>query len=303
MCWMQVLTSMLTAAQERAVAAVADALPAAVEKLATARSSPLIVALLGVFAQLVHTDAAQLIDYLAAAPAPGNPQPRCPKHIPRFCAAHRCTAKRKELLPQIDCGHARLRNFYHLDAWLRGMERRLEAFRDTVWRAGGQGSALDLLLQVWTERALEFKGAAEIKLSTTALAGLLAARHPALSSVQVKGRRLDVDSGIRTRARAAHQAEQWQWVPAPAKLLALLADALIELREGPSHASENSLSPHSTTLVDLQLAVALRWHMYEGLCTCSRPPDWTLQSGAVCNPLLECLRIMTPLLSCPSPNV
>lgn len=123
---------------------------------------------------------------------------------------------------------------------------------------GGQGRALDLLLQVWTERALEFKGVHDIKLSTSALAVLLSTRHPALASVrvnhscptltskrnasrqkfqrhvvrQVKGKRLDTESGIRTRSRAAWQQEQWQWVPAPAKLFALLADTLIEAKEG-----------------------------------------------------------------------
>ena len=57
---------------ERTIGAIAEILPAAVAKLATAKSSPLIVALLSVFAQLVHTNAVQLIDYLAAAPSPGQ---------------------------------------------------------------------------------------------------------------------------------------------------------------------------------------------------------------------------------------
>lgn len=46
--------------------------------------------------------------------------------------------------------------------------------------------------------------------------------------MQVKGKRMDVDSGIRTRSRAKHQAEQWSMEPAPAKILALLADYLQE---------------------------------------------------------------------------
>ena len=46
--------------------------------------------------------------------------------------------------------------------------------------------------------------------------------------MQVKGKRMDVDSGIRTRSRAKQQAEQWSMEPAPAKILALLADYLQE---------------------------------------------------------------------------
>ena len=46
--------------------------------------------------------------------------------------------------------------------------------------------------------------------------------------MQVKGRRMDIDSGIRTRSRAKQQAEQWSMEPAPAKILALLADYLQE---------------------------------------------------------------------------
>lgn len=47
-------------------------------------------------------------------------------------------------------------------------------------------------------------------------------------TLQVKGQRIDVNSKIRTRARAKEQAEQWQMVPLPAKLIALLADSVSE---------------------------------------------------------------------------
>ena len=39
---------------------------------------------------------------------------------------------------------------------------------------------------------------------------------------------MDVDSSIRTRSRAKQQAEQWQMVPLPAKLLSLLTDTVSE---------------------------------------------------------------------------
>ena len=48
----------------------------------------------------------------------------------------------------------------------------------------------------------------------------------------MKGKRLDVDEGIRTRARAKRQAEQWQYVSAPTKIFCLLADTLLEAHEG-----------------------------------------------------------------------
>ena len=50
--------------------------------------------------------------------------------------------------------------------------------------AGGQGSALQLVLGLWTERFLEFQGAYHIKLSVSALALLLATRHTALAAAQ-----------------------------------------------------------------------------------------------------------------------
>ena len=58
-------------------------------------------------------------------------------------------------------------------------------------------------------------------------------------AAQVKGKRLDTESGIRTRSRAATQREQYEAVPAPVQIFVLLADMLIEAREGarPEHNS------------------------------------------------------------------
>ena len=53
-------------------------------------------------------------------------------------------------------------------------------------------------------------------------------KHAVGVHLQVKGQRIDVNSKIRTRARAKEQAEQWQMVPLPAKLIALLADSVSE---------------------------------------------------------------------------
>jgi hypothetical protein len=145
---------------------------------------------------------------------------------------------------------------------------------------------------VWCERQIEVRTAYDIRLTTSALAGLLAAPHPALDAMQVsstrvcllgearvrpspaqpslrsrpsspwvatafnplpsvpscppsppphstprcltppalqvKGKRLDTDGGIRTRARAAARAEQWSAVPLRVRLIMLLTDAYIE---------------------------------------------------------------------------
>ena len=56
-----------------------------------------------------------------------------------------------------------------------------------------------------------------------------------LHAEQVKGKRLDLDTGIRTRSRAAAQREQFEAVPAPVQIFVLLADMLIEAREGALH--------------------------------------------------------------------
>lgn len=58
--------------------------------------------------------------------------------------------------------------------------------------------------------------------------------------LQVKGKRLDVDTGIRTRSRAKSQAEQWDYVPASTKIFSLLADTLIEANEGADATDEDS---------------------------------------------------------------
>jgi importin-9 len=88
--------------------------------------------------------------------------------------------------------------------------------------------ALEALMRKWTERQTEIRTAYDIKLTTSALAWLLACRHPALEGVTVRGRRADTDGSVRTRARAKTFAEQWSQVPLKHRLLALLADAYIE---------------------------------------------------------------------------
>ena len=60
--------------------------------------------------------------------------------------------------------------------------------------------------------------------------------------LQVKGQRIDVTSKIRTRARAKQQAEQWQMVPLPAKLIAMLADSVSESQQSQKAAGKRPIS-------------------------------------------------------------
>lgn len=69
-------------------------------------------------------------------------------------------------------------------------------------------------------------------MATAALGALLSCPSPALDAVTVRGARLDVEGGIRTRARAAAAAERWTEVSARVKIVELLADALLESTEG-----------------------------------------------------------------------
>lgn len=57
----------------RLAGAMPEVVAALVAKLAAAQSSPLITSLLILLAQLVRSDARQLLDFLASQPAPGVP--------------------------------------------------------------------------------------------------------------------------------------------------------------------------------------------------------------------------------------
>ncbi|KAI3434732.1 hypothetical protein D9Q98_002793 [Chlorella vulgaris] len=89
-------------------------------------------------------------------------------------------------------------------------------------------SALEACMRKWCERQIEVRTAYDIRLTTAALAALLTSSHPALDLIQVKGKRLDTESGVRTRARARAQAEQWSSVPLRVRIVMLLTDAFIE---------------------------------------------------------------------------
>ncbi|XVE74462.1 hypothetical protein DITRI_Ditri12bG0018900 [Diplodiscus trichospermus] len=77
----------------------------------------------------------------------------------------------------------------------------------------------------------EIQGAYQIKVTTTALALLLSTRHPELSNINVQGHLIKSKAAITTRSKAKLAPDQWTIVSLPQKILALLADALIEIQE------------------------------------------------------------------------
>eukprot|EP00884_Botryococcus_braunii_P000242 jgi/Botrbrau1/10218/Bobra.0362s0008.1 len=97
-----------------------------------------------------------------------------------------------------------------------------------------QHAAVQFVLKLWTEWQGDLNGYYAILLSTAGLAALLASQHPILTAVELPGRRLDLNTGIRTRSKAALMPEQYEMVPADAKIFSLLVDALEEAVEGGS---------------------------------------------------------------------
>ncbi|KAE8661466.1 hypothetical protein F3Y22_tig00113725pilonHSYRG00407 [Hibiscus syriacus] len=77
----------------------------------------------------------------------------------------------------------------------------------------------------------EIQGAYQIKVITSALALLLSTRHPELTKINVQGHLIKSMSGITTRSKANSAPDKWTIMPLPTKILALLADALIEIQE------------------------------------------------------------------------
>ncbi|KDO70163.1 hypothetical protein CISIN_1g046316mg [Citrus sinensis] len=95
----------------------------------------------------------------------------------------------------------------------------------------GYGNSFVYVMSEWTKLQGEIQGAYPIKVTTTALALLLSTRHPELAKINVQGHLIKSDAGITTRAKAKLAPDQWTVLPLPAKILTLLADALIEIQE------------------------------------------------------------------------
>ncbi|KAL5826158.1 hypothetical protein ACOSQ4_017955 [Xanthoceras sorbifolium] len=97
--------------------------------------------------------------------------------------------------------------------------------------AEGHANSFAYVMSEWTEQQGEILGAYQIKVTTTALALLLSTKHAELTNINVQGHPIKSDAGITTRSKAKIAPDQWTVVPLPAKILALLADALIEIQE------------------------------------------------------------------------
>ncbi|KAG5534672.1 hypothetical protein RHGRI_022711 [Rhododendron griersonianum] len=89
--------------------------------------------------------------------------------------------------------------------------------------AEGHDNSFVYVMSEWTKQQGEIQGSYQIKVTTTALALLLSTRHIELGKITVQG--------ITTRSKAKLAPDQWTSMSLPAKILALLTDALIEIQE------------------------------------------------------------------------
>ncbi|KAI4379178.1 hypothetical protein MLD38_005507 [Melastoma candidum] len=110
---------------------------------------------------------------------------------------------------------------------------RIERFIDMLMTipANSYDNAFSYVMSEWTKQQGEIQGLYQIKVTTTALALLLSSMHPELGRINVQGYLIQTAPGIITRSKAKSTPEQWSSLPLPAKILSLLAEALIEIEE------------------------------------------------------------------------
>ncbi|KAI8541271.1 hypothetical protein RHMOL_Rhmol08G0048900 [Rhododendron molle] len=97
--------------------------------------------------------------------------------------------------------------------------------------AEGHANSFVYVMSEWTKQQGEIQGSYQIKVTTTALALLLSTRHIELGKITVQGHLIKSTAGITTRSKAKLAPDQWTSMSLPAKILALLTDALIEIQE------------------------------------------------------------------------
>ncbi|AAG29216.1 hypothetical protein [Arabidopsis thaliana] len=103
--------------------------------------------------------------------------------------------------------------------------------------ADGHENSFTYVMTEWTKQQgkhlypWEIQSAYQIKVTTSALALLLSTRHSEFAKVNVPGSPIQSNGGITTRSKARSAPEQWTIIPLPMKILALLADTLIEIQE------------------------------------------------------------------------
>lgn len=88
-------------------------------------------------------------------------------------------------------------------------------------------SGLPVVISKWLENSVNFAGYDEIKQNIIALAQLYNLDDPRLSQVQVRGDLIIQDTGrIKTRSQARTNPDQYTMVPAPLKIVKVLAEEL-----------------------------------------------------------------------------
>ncbi|KAI5678745.1 hypothetical protein M9H77_09695 [Catharanthus roseus] len=97
--------------------------------------------------------------------------------------------------------------------------------------AEGHTNSFAYIMSEWTRQQGEILGAYQIKVTTTALALLLSTKHVELGKINVQGHLVKSSAGVTTRSRAKLEPDKWILIPLPAKILAILADALLEIQE------------------------------------------------------------------------
>ncbi|XP_028803455.1 importin-9 isoform X1 [Neltuma alba] len=97
--------------------------------------------------------------------------------------------------------------------------------------AEGHDNSFAYVMSEWTKQQGEIQGAYQIKVTTSALALLLSSSHVELAKLSVPGHLIKSGVGITTRSKAKSAPDQWIMLPLPTKIVALLADTLIEIQE------------------------------------------------------------------------
>ncbi|XP_071692236.1 uncharacterized protein [Rutidosis leptorrhynchoides] len=97
--------------------------------------------------------------------------------------------------------------------------------------AEGHTNSLHYVMSEWTKQQGEIQGAYQIKVTTTALALLLSTRHVEFGSINVQGHLIKSSAGITTRSKSRISPDQWTLMPLPTKIIAILADVLLEIQE------------------------------------------------------------------------
>lgn len=102
------------------------------------------------------------------------------------------------------------------------------ALMNLLFNIEGNAGAMQSIMDKWIERHMEIRTPYDIKLSVIALGSILLSTHPAAEGLQVKGKRIDTSTSIRTRSKSQTLKEEWSIVPLKVKIGLLLVDSYIE---------------------------------------------------------------------------